>query len=107
MSVTVLVTHARCSLPAGTPWVELPRFLVSSCHFSLDAAMRPPFFCRSTVGQFAQQPAQGHFRLSGLEAALEPSLGQPLGLGVTYALAEEIGVATEVLDRRERDRIDP
>ena len=42
------------------------------------------------VRQVAQQPAQGHFRLSGLEAALERSLGPPLGLGATHAFAEEI-----------------
>lgn len=30
-----------------------------------------------------------------------------LRLGVEHALAEEIGIATEVLGRRERDRIDP
>src|SRR5262249_27132970 len=36
MSVAVLVTHARCSLPAGIPCVELPRFLVRSFHFSSD-----------------------------------------------------------------------
>src|ERR1700683_1099984 len=34
MSVTVLVTHARFSFPGGRPWVELPRFLVSSFQLS-------------------------------------------------------------------------
>src|SRR5258705_8017555 len=34
MSVTVLVTPARFSLPGGKPWVELSRFLVSSFQFS-------------------------------------------------------------------------
>src|SRR6266850_4458449 len=42
MRVAVLVTHARCSLPAGIPWVELPRFLVRSFHFSSEADMHPP-----------------------------------------------------------------
>src|SRR5260370_40198330 len=41
MSVTVLVTQARSSLPGGMPWVELPRFLVRSFQFSL--AIRSPF----------------------------------------------------------------
>src|SRR5216684_2219702 len=35
MSVTVLVTQARSSLPGGRPCVELPRFLVRSFQFSL------------------------------------------------------------------------
>src|SRR6266853_1626863 len=35
MSVTVLVTQARSSLPGRRPWVELPRFLVRSFQFSL------------------------------------------------------------------------
>src|SRR4029450_6393210 len=64
-------------------------------------------FFRSTVGQVAQQPAQGHFRLSRLEAACERGLDALLGLGVAHTLAEESGIATEVLDWRERDRIDP
>src|SRR2546428_2495160 len=42
MSVTVLVTHARCSLPAGIPWVALTRFLVRSFHFSSDVDMNSP-----------------------------------------------------------------
>jgi len=29
-----------------------------------------------------------------------------LGLGLTGSIAEEVGIATEVLGRRERDRID-
>src|ERR1700719_4592274 len=62
-------------------------------------------FTRSSV-QVAQQPRQVHFPLSGLEAALERCLESALRLGIARSLAEEIGVATEVLDRCERDRID-
>ena len=61
----------------------------------------------SRVGQVAQHPAQGHFRISGLEAALHRGSDPALRLGVEHALAEEIGVAPEVLGRRERDLIDP
>jgi NADPH-dependent 2,4-dienoyl-CoA reductase/sulfur reductase-like enzyme len=55
----------------------------------------------------SQQPAKGHFPVSGLEGALERGLDALLGLGVAYAVAEETGIAAEVLGRRERDRIDP
>src|SRR5260370_37208851 len=41
MSVTVLVTQVRSSLPGGRPWVELPRFLVRSFQFSLGIYTRP------------------------------------------------------------------
>jgi hypothetical protein len=58
------------------------------------------------VSQVAQQPRQVHFRVSGLEAALQRGLEPSLGLRVAHALAEESGIATEVLSRRESDRID-
>ena len=61
----------------------------------------------SAVGRVAQQPAQGKFRVSGLEAALHRGLNPALRLGVAHALAEEIGIAAEVLRRCKRDRIDP
>jgi hypothetical protein len=65
-----------------------------------------PFF-RSTVTQLAQQPGQVHFRISGLKAALERGLDALLGLRVAHAFGKEIGIATEVLDRRQRNCIDP
>src|SRR5262249_28870389 len=43
----------------------------------------------------------------GLEAEPHGSLNPALGFRVAHALGEEIGIATAVLDRRERDRIDP
>jgi hypothetical protein len=61
-------------------------------------------FCRSTVGQVAQHPGQVHFCISGLEAALHRSLDSALGLGLTESLDEEIGITTEILGRRERER---
>jgi hypothetical protein len=41
-----------------------------------------------------------------LEAALHRGLNPALGFGVAHALSEEIGIATEVLDRCERGRVD-
>src|SRR2546429_9028004 len=81
MSVAVLVTHARCSLPAGIPWVELPRFLVRSFHFSSEADMHPPF-CTSEVGL---EPVDGSTRrrLEFTEIGIEVSAfddDQSLGL---------------------------
>ena len=56
--------------------------------------------------QLPQQSAQSHFRLSSLKAVFHRGLGALLGLGSAGALAEEIGIAAEVLGRRERDRVD-
>ena len=58
------------------------------------------------IWQIAQQPGQVHFRVSGLQAALRRRLESVLNLGVARALAEEIRIATKVLDGREGDRID-
>src|ERR1700742_1946100 len=43
-SVTVLATHARCSLPLGTPCVELARFFVRSFQLSLEVGIGLPFY---------------------------------------------------------------
>ncbi|MGB6316923.1 MAG: hypothetical protein WBG13_30855 [Pseudolabrys sp.] len=51
----------------------------------------------------AQQPGQVHFRVAGLKAALERGLDALLGREVAYTIGEEIGIATEVFDRRERN----
>jgi hypothetical protein len=61
----------------------------------------------SRIGQFSQHSAQGHFGVTSLKAALHRCLELALGLGGTHALAEEIGIAAEVRDWRQRDRIDP
>src|SRR5262249_1591881 len=61
----------------------------------------------SMFGEFAQHPSEVHFRLSGLETGLERRLEQPLRLGFARALAEQIGIAAEILGRRERNCIDP
>ena len=59
------------------------------------------------LSQLAHQPGEVHLRIAGLEAALHRGLVPLLGLGVSARLEEEIGIAAEVLDRRERDRVDP
>jgi hypothetical protein len=60
----------------------------------------------STVGQVPHHQAQSHFRLSGLETAPHRSLNSALRFRVAVALEKEIGIATEILGRRQRDRID-
>ena len=42
--MTVLVTHARASLPGGMPLVALSRFLVSSFYSSFDIDFLPALF---------------------------------------------------------------
>jgi hypothetical protein len=37
---------------------------------------------------------------------LECGADLPLDLGATHSLAEQVGIATEILDGRERDRVD-
>src|ERR1700730_10879623 len=98
MSVTVLATHRRFSLPGGMPCdVELPRFLISSFHFSLDMALS---------SQLAQQMGEVHFGISCLEPALHGRLDLALGFFFGHRLAEEIRIATESLNRRECDSVD-
>ncbi len=65
-------------------------------------------FLLSINGQ-PSRPASGpgHFGVSRLEAALHRGPEVALGLRVVHALAEGIGIATEVLGWRARDRIDP
>jgi hypothetical protein len=59
------------------------------------------------VVEVAQHPGQGHFCGSRLEAFVHRGLDPALRFGIAHAFAEEIGIATEVLGRRERGRIDP
>ena len=59
------------------------------------------------LSQLAHHPGEVHLRIAGLEAALHRGLVPLLGLGVSARLEEEIGIAAEVLDWRERDRVDP
>src|SRR3954453_20867420 len=60
--------------------------------------------CRST--QVTQDAAQGHFRLPGLKPVLHRGADLPLDLRATHALGEQVGIATEILNGRERDRVD-
>src|SRR5262249_18740006 len=57
-----------------------------------------------SVGQFADKPGQIHFRILRLKAAFQRGLQPVLGLRFAHALVKEIGIAAEVLDRRERNR---
>jgi hypothetical protein len=50
------------------------------------------------IWQIAQEPGQVHFRVSGLQATLQRGLESVLNLGVARARAEEIRIATKVLD---------
>src|SRR5258708_772269 len=62
MSVTVLVTQARFSLPGGKPWVELSRFLVNSFQFSFGISI--PLFIVASLrdGSRARIPAMPSYR---------------------------------------------
>src|SRR5262249_49974229 len=62
--------------------------------------------CGSVTRQFSQHSGQSNFALSSLKATFHRSLDLALGLGRPHPLAEEIGVAAEVLHRRQRDPID-
>src|ERR1051325_2295825 len=53
------------------------------------------------------QPGQVHFCSSRLKAASHRSLRQLLELICARALQKEIGIATEVVDARKADRVDP
>src|SRR5262249_5415879 len=59
-----------------------------------------------SVGQFSDKPGQVHFRISRLEPAFQRGLEPVLGPRFAHAVAKEIGIAAEVFDRRERNRID-
>ena len=61
---------------------------------------------RSTIGQVLQQAGKGQFRVSGLKAVLKRCRDERLGFRVAHSLAEQIGVATEILDGGERDGVD-
>src|ERR1700730_6613617 len=98
MSVTVPVTQRRSSLPGGTPCVELPRFLVNSFHSSLDISL---------PSQVPYQMGQIHFRVSCLKPAFHRSLREFLELICPRALKEEIRIASDVLNGRQRDCVDP
>src|SRR5262249_22546821 len=61
---------------------------------------------RSIGSEVAQQAGEVHFGVSGLEAAFERGRDPALRRWGANALAKEIGIATEVLRRGERDRVD-
>src|SRR5262245_21579265 len=61
----------------------------------------------SVTSQFSQYSGQGHFAVASLEAALHRGLDLALGFWRPHPLAEEIGIAAEVLHRCQRDPINP
>ena len=62
--------------------------------------------CRSTSAQVAKEAGQVHFRVPGLKAVLHRGADLRLGLRATHSLAEQVGIAMEILNGRERDRVD-
>src|ERR1700759_3302349 len=58
------------------------------------------------LAQCAQHGSQGQFRVTRLEPLLQCGRDQPLSVGATHLLAEEIRGAPKVLDGREGDRVD-
>jgi len=60
----------------------------------------------SVIGRFGHHSAKRELRITRLEAALHCSLDPVLCFGFAHALAEQVGVATEVLGGRKRDRIE-
>jgi hypothetical protein len=56
--------------------------------------------------QSAEQSGQVQFRSSGLKPVLERGFATALRLWLACAFAEEVGIATEVLDRCKGDRFD-
>ena len=61
---------------------------------------------RRPAGSDRQDAGEIELRVPRLEAALERGPDPGLRLGLGHALAEAIGVAAEVVDRRERDGVD-
>ena len=59
------------------------------------------------IRQITDDVRELHLHLSGLQPSAHGGLNSALRLRVPYPFAEEIGIATEVLGRRERDRVDP
>ena len=82
---------------------EIEVFFATSFDFlgntSLWVGSNSQLQCRLTfrVSHLAQQLCQGHFRVSGLEAAFHRCLHLDLVLRAAHTLDEEIGIATDVL----------
>ena len=72
-------------------------------HLQQDRCVNPLQIALSTSFRFGEHQ---YLPVSGLEAAFECGLESALHLGVARALAKQI-ITAEVLDRCERNRIDP
>src|SRR6516162_5201797 len=92
MSVTVLVTQVRPSLPGGMPWVELPRFLVRIFQFNLLMHLLP-FLVEShrkrSSSQMCSEPVEcgagGYVELAQIGVEVPPfDQDQFLGLECTF-----------------------
>lgn len=87
---------------APTP---IPRRLPGN-HGDLGTQRAPELPSRSTRSQVTQDAPQVQFRVPGLEAVFQRGADLPLGLAATDSLAEQVGIAAEVLDGSERNRVD-
>ena len=63
-------------------------------------------FSDALASQVIQHARQGHFRLSGLEAALHRGFDPVLCFRLAHTVEEETRITTKIVSRRERDRID-
>src|SRR5690348_4142194 len=101
-------TAAEGLSPPSHHIMLLPRSMDQAANAPRRSALRPPTqsTCKSTVSQISQHPCQSHFPFPGLEAVIHRGLSLSLGLRAAYGIAEEIGIATELLGRRQGDRVD-
>jgi hypothetical protein len=58
------------------------------------------------ISQITEHRRQSELCIAGLEATLDRGVDPPLRLGVPNPFAEQVGVATKILNWRERDRVD-
>src|SRR5262245_17654153 len=84
--------NASTAIRSPAPWTKTSRM----------ALHQTPDAFGSTVRQLRHHPAQVHFRVSRLEAALHRRADPALGLGIAAGFQEEVRIATEVRRRRER-----
>ena len=64
------------------------------------------FLTPAAPSEVAEHRGQVHFRVPGLETAPKRGCEQALRLGLAHRLGKEVGIATEVVGWRERDRVD-
>jgi hypothetical protein len=61
----------------------------------------------ASIAQAVEHPDKVQFPIAGLKTELHRAPDEKLRLGRADACAEEIGVASKVIERRERDRVGP